>query len=389
MMASKQIDVSSLITHQFAFEDAQKAYDVLTTDTSGLGIILKYESSTESRTATTVILESNVKPNQVKPILAVIGAGNYASRVLIPAFKAASAQLHTLVTSGGVSGVVHGKKNGFQFASTDLNSVLSSEDVSSIVIATRHDSHAELVVKALDAGKSVFVEKPLAINLQELDLIEDAYKRRVSIGAEKQLMVGFNRRFSPQVEKMKKLLEPVNEPKSFIMTMNAGSIPADHWTQDLSVGGGRIIGEACHFIDLMRYLAGSKIISVSARRMGDVASVEVTEDKATITLGFEDGSFGTILYLANGSNSFPKERIEVFTAGRVLQLDNFRQLRGFGWPGFKKLNLWKQDKGQLNCSKAFVDAVEHGERSPIPFDELLEVARVSIEAAEILRRQSD
>ena len=199
-------------------------------------------------------------------------------------------------------------------------------------------------------------------------------------------MVGFNRRFSPQVQKMKTLLQAVKEPKSFIMTMNAGAIPANHWTQDNAVGGGRIIGEACHFIDLMRFLTGSPIISVQTRRMGDAPGMVITEDKASITLGFEDGSFGSIMYLANGAASFPKERVEVFTAGRVLQLDNFRKLKGFGWPGFSKMNLWKQDKGQHACAAAFLQAIESGVPA-IPVDEIFEVARVTIEVAEQLRRQ--
>lgn len=171
------------------------------------------------------------------------------------------------------------------------------------------------------------------------------------------------------------------------MTMNAGAIPADHWTQDNEIGGGRIIGEACHFIDLMRYLADSDIVSVQCRRMGDVDSVDITEDKAAIILGFADGSFGTIHYLANGAANFPKERVEVFAAGRVLQLDNFRKLKGFGWPGFSKMNLWKQDKGQTGCAAAFLSAIESGKESPIPPRELFEVARVTIEIAEQLRKQ--
>lgn len=199
------------------------------------------------------------------------------------------------------------------------------------------------------------------------------------------LMVGFNRRFAPQVQKMKALLSGVREPKSFIMTMNAGAIPPDHWTQDRAIGGGRIIGEACHFIDLMRFLAGSPIVSVQARRMGDAPGVAVTEDKAALILGFADGSFGTIHYLANGAASFPKERIEVFCAGRVLQLDNFRQLRSYGWPGFKGMNLWRQDKGQNACAAAFLNAIAEGKPAPIPPDEIVEVARASIEAAGILR----
>jgi predicted dehydrogenase len=176
------------------------------------------------------------------------------------------------------------------------------------------------------------------------------------------------------------------EPKSFIMTMNVGAIPTNHWTQDNTVGGGRIIGEACHFIDLMRFLAGSPIVSVQARRMGDAPGVALTEDKASITLGFEDGSFGTILYLANGAASFPKERVEVFAAGRVLQLDNFRKLKDFGWPGFSSVNLWKQDKGQNACAAAFLKAVQAGTPAILP-DDIFEVARVTIEVANLLRQQ--
>lgn len=199
-------------------------------------------------------------------------------------------------------------------------------------------------------------------------------------------MVGFNRRFAPQVLRMKALIDRVGEPKSFLMVMNAGAIPAKHWTQDDAIGGGRIIGEACHFVDLMRFLAGAPIVEVAARRIGDTPHLEVTEDKASITLGFADGSFGTIMYLANGAASFPKERIEVFAAGRVLQIDNFRRMTGFGWPGFRKQNLLRQDKGQAACAAAFVDSVKRGTPA-IPPAELFEVARATIEAAAILRRQ--
>jgi predicted dehydrogenase len=216
--------------------------------------------------------------------------------------------------------------------------------------------------------------------------VHAAYEQAHRSGPGPQLMVGFNRRFAPQVQKMKALLQAVKEPKSFLMTMNAGAIPASHWTQDVDVGGGRIIGEACHFIDLMRFLAGSPITSVHARRMGDAPGMTLTEDKASITLAFADGSFGTIMYLANGAASFPKERVEVFAAGRVLQLDNFRKLRGYGWPGFSKFNLWKQDKGQNACAAAFLHGVQQGVPA-IPPEEIFEVARVTIEAAWQLRRQ--
>jgi predicted dehydrogenase len=229
----------------------------------------------------------------------------------------------------------------------------------------------------------VFVEKPLALTYEELKEVEAAYA--ASEGSA--LMVGFNRRFAPHVQEAKRLLETVTEPKVFVMVMNAGAIPAEHWTQDRIVGGGRIVGEACHYIDLMRYLAGADIVSVQARRMGDTTSPSVTEDKAAITLGFADGSFGTLHYLANGATRFPKERIEIFTSGRVLQLVNFRKMIGYGWKGFKSMNLWSQDKGQRACAAAFLEFIEKGGASPIPPEQIFEVARVTLEAVDELRNQ--
>lgn len=388
MLASGQLDVKPLITHRFAFEDAPKAYKALTADKSGLGMLLQYTSPAQQRMVRQVTLKPNATFTSQRPVIGFIGAGNYASRMLIPAFKAAGAQFHTIVTAGGINGVIHGEKAGFAEASTDMTALLANAAINTVAVVTRHDTHARFVAQALKAGKHVFVEKPLAIDQEGLDAVRAAYdeaQTRAPQGGT-QVMVGFNRRFSPQVQKMKALLAPVKEPKSFIMTMNAGAIPANHWTQDNDVGGGRIIGEACHFIDLMRFLAGSPIVSVQARRMGDAPGVAVTEDKASITLSFDDGSFGTILYLANGAASFPKERVEVFTAGRVLQLDNFRKLKAYGWPGFSKMNLWKQDKGQNACAAAFLQAVEKGVPA-IPVDEIFEVARVTIEVAELLRKQ--
>jgi predicted dehydrogenase/threonine dehydrogenase-like Zn-dependent dehydrogenase len=387
MMASGQLNVKPLITHRFDFETAPEAYDLLTADKSALGILLEYKSAPESRTAKTVTLKEGVSFDPQKPVVGFVGAGNYASRMLIPAFKAAGAQLHSIATSGGINGVIHGEKAGFAEATTDTQAMIDNPDINTIAVVTRHNSHASFVALALNAGKHVFVEKPLAVTHEDLQKVRDQFEANQKAGTRGHLMVGFNRRFSPQVQKMKALLESVKEPKSFIMTMNAGAIPADHWTQDTEVGGGRIIGEACHFIDLMRYLAGSEIVSVQARRMGDAPGVAITEDKAAITLGFADGSFGTVHYLANGAASFPKERVEVFAAGRVLQLDNFRKLKGFGWPGFKTMNLWKQDKGQGACAAAFLGAIESGQACPIAPEEIFEVARVSIEVAEQLRAQ--
>ncbi len=387
MMSGGQLNVKPLITHRFDFEKSADAYELLTTDKTALGILLKFTSETQTRHLS--VVELNKSPNYcaAEPVVGFVGAGNYASRVLIPAFKNAGAQLHSIATSGGVNGVIHGQKSGFSEATTDTLAMINDEQVNTVAIVTRHNSHSYFVSQALKANKNVFVEKPLAISLEELAEVKSAYEQSQTSTNPPKLMLGFNRRFSPQIQKMKELLASVNEPKSFIMTMNAGSIPAEHWTQDSDVGGGRIIGEACHFIDLMRYLSSSEIVSVQARRMGDTSAVEVTEDKAAIILGFEDGSFGTIHYLANGSASFPKERIEVFTAGKVLQLDNFIKLKGFGWKGFKKMNLWKQDKGQALCSKLFLDSIRNGTSAPIPAEEIFEVAKVTIEIAEQLRTQ--
>ena len=387
LMASGKIDVKPLISHRFKFENAPAAYDLLTTDKSALGILLEYDSPVDSRLQRTVPLRAAVSFDPKKVVMSFIGAGNYASRMLIPAFKAAGAQFNSIVTSGGVSGVIHGEKAGFAEASTDIEAMLADTRTNTVAVVTRHNTHARFVAQALRAGKHVFVEKPLAITHEEFSEVEAAYREAHDAGSKPHLMVGFNRRFSPQVQKMKSLLASVKEPKSFVMVMNAGAIPAEHWTQDRAVGGGRIIGEACHYFDLMRFLAGSEIVSVQARRMGDAPGVAVTEDKAAFVLGFADGSFGTISYLANGAASFPKERIEVFAGGRVLQLDNFRKLTGFGWPSFKKMNLWRQDKGQNACAAVFVNAIESGAATPIAPEEIFEVARISIDAAEQLRRQ--
>lgn len=389
MMATGQLDVRPLITHRFGFDNAPAAYESLTSDKAALGILLEYGSAPETRQVKTVSLKQGANFSPEKPVVGFVGAGNYASRMLIPAFKAAGAQLHSISTSGGINGVIHGEKAGFAEATTDTRAMLENPEINTVAIVTRHNSHASFVASALKAGKHVFVEKPLAVTEDDLAHVKDQYQASRSKGAAGHLMVGFNRRFAPQVQKMKELLKPVKEPKSFILTMNAGEIPADHWTQDNAVGGGRIIGEACHFIDLMRFLADSEIVSVQARRMGDSSMVAIAEDKAAITLGFADGSFGTVHYLANGAASFPKERVEVFAAGKVLQLDNFRKLKGFGWPGFEKMNLWKQDKGQSACAAAFLGSIERGEACPIPPEEIFEVARVTIEAACQLRAQAD
>jgi len=374
MMATGALDVKQLITHQFDINEAEKAYKVIINTEPSLGILLTYPGVELTEDSRKVLLPNNndIKKlnnnNIIKKIkVSFLGSGNYAASVLIPAFKAAGAELKSVASNTGVSGVHVGQKYGFLETTTDSDHLFNDDTTDAVVIATRHNSHAGFVLKALKTQKHVFVEKPLCLSLDELNKIESTYS---SLNI---LMVGFNRRFAPQIQKMKMLLDNISGPKTMIMTINAGKIPNDHWTQDLEVGGGRIVGEACHFIDLLRFLAGKTITNYQIQFMDSS-----TKDTANIQLSFEDGSIGTIHYYANGSKSFPKERLEVFAGGGVLQLDNYRKLVGFDWPGFKKMNLWQQDKGQKACVKAFIDAISKGNISPIPVEEIFEVSRISI-----------
>ena len=390
MMADGRLDMKPLISHRFSFTDAIDAYKVLTDAPDSLGILLQYPEQSVEQLRIDRISLTNKKPDYQpnEPVCGFIGAGNYASRVLIPAFKKAGARFDTIVTSGGINGVHHGKKADFAEASTDVANMLSKSEINTVAVVTQHNSHASFVTQALKAGKNVFVEKPLALNHDEIDGIVEALEDVSSSQTDApRLMVGYNRRFAPQIQKMKALLDGVKEPKSFIMTMNAGAIPADHWTQDPEAGGGRILGEACHYIDLMRFLVGHPITGFKATQMGNVASVEVREDKAAIMLNFADGSFGVIHYLANGGSSFPKERIEVFAAAGTVQIDNFRKMTGFNWPSFNKLNLGKQDKGQDACAAAFLKSIQEGTAAPISAEEIVEVARVTVDVVEELRRR--
>ena len=386
MMSSGQIDVKSLITHRYDIDNAVEAYSILD-EPSTLGIIISYPQQSK-KTLTTSRINLRNKEDSVYdselPQVGFIGAGNYASRTLIPLFKKEGVTLDTLVTSGGISGVHHGNKNEFLIASTEVDDLWNNNDINTIAIVTRHHLHATQVVEALNNGKHVFVEKPLALNIDELKLIDKAYQKANNSKPLK-LMVGFNRRYAPHIIKMRELLDARQSPKSIIMTINAGVIPSDHWVQDELVGGGRIIGEGCHFIDLMGHLVGSGIKDFKATMVGSAPGIEVRDDKVSITLTFEDGSFGTIHYFANGSSEFPKERIEVFCENSVLQMDNYRMLSGYGWSGFNKMKLLKQDKGQNACVKAFINSISKGTEPPISYDEIMESSRVSIEVANSLR----
>lgn len=383
LMATGAIDLKPLISHRFDLDDVAKAYDMLATNTEPyLGILIRYPAAADAVLLRQVKLADAPPLAASEPSVAFVGAGNYASRTLAPAFVAAGARLYGVASSGGVTASQLGRQHRFAVASTDSSALIRDPLVNTVVVATQHDSHARFVQEALAAGKHVFVEKPLATTSEDIDAIEAAGRSEPAAGRPL-VMVGFNRRFAPHTVRMKALLDSVAGPKTLICTINAGAIPADHWTQDSKIGGGRIIGEGCHFIDLMRFLVGASIESWYVARIGGPG---VVDDKATITLTFADGSVGTLHYFANGHASFPKERIEAFCNGRSLHLDNFRRLQGHGWKGFDKLNLWRQDKGQAACVAAFAAAIRSGGPSPIPFEELLEVGRATIAIGEAARQ---
>lgn len=401
MLASRQVTPEPLISHRFDLEEATQAYALISGEEPSLGVLLQYPTSEqtpdEALRQTTVGRVSNpsdrnaaanvthgleTRPTNTKgqrPQVAFIGAGSYASQFLIPAF-ADHADLVQIASRSGLTSAVAGRKFTFAETTTDTSAPFTNPNVDTIVVATRHDSHADYVCRALEAGKHVFVEKPLALTREELDRIENVAGRSRAL-----LMVGFNRRFAPQVQRMRQLLGQMSAAKAFIMTVNAGAIPPDHWTHDPHVGGGRIIGEGCHFVDLLRFLCGHAITSVQAMQFGREAADATCDDRTTFTLGFADGSIGTVHYLANGHAAFPKERLEVFCGGRVLQLDNFRKLTGLGWPGFRRMNLWTQNKGRTRVAEVFCEAIRTGQPSPIPLEQLLEVSRATIDIAAAAR----
>lgn len=383
-----ELRTEKLVTHRFGLGEAQQAYDIIDRDPSALGVVLDYSTSRDSdaqRRERTIAVphegpRPRVLPNSVG--VAVVGAGGFARQVLIPAFASAGARLESIVTQSGYSGYAAARRYHFASMSTDLEAVLKDPQIDAVVIATRHNSHAKLACQALAAGKHVFVEKPLGLTNREIDDVIHARDAAYDRGQAPIVMVGFNRRFSPHIVKMKSLLAGSRTPLNFVFTVNAGAIPADHWTQDPRVGGGRIIGEGCHFVDTLRFLAGAPIVDATVTSFSNRARTEIRGDKVSCMLQFAGGSMGTIHYLANGHKSFPKERLEVFSDRGSLHLDNFRTLFGQGYDDFKTMRLRSQDKGHRAEVSAFLDSIRHATAAPIPFEELVEVSRTTIALSE-------
>lgn len=396
LMVDGAIETGALISHRFPIDRAPKAYDLLLGDEPSLAILLTYLSAEESETAdgapkATVRLREPDAAGKAEPhgpaiprgtadgVAGLLGAGSFARRTLIPAIRSAGFEIRTVVSSTGLSAAVEGERAGATFASSEAEAVLEDAAIDTVFVLTRHGSHAALAARALRAGKHVFVEKPLALTSQDLASVREALE-----GSDGLLTVGFNRRFAPLAVELKGLVDARVGPLSLVLTVNAGHIDRDHWTQDPEQGGGRIVGEACHFIDLTRFLVGSPIVELGTRTARGEGGRRL-DDVSHLTLGFEDGSIAAIHYLATGAKRFPKERIEAFFDGSTASIDNWRRLRTWGVGRRDPFFSGRMDKGHAAELEAFAAAVRETGIAPISTEEVFEVSRWSIRAAELAR----
>jgi len=396
LVSSERIDVHPLITHRFPIEQAPKAYDLIAGDSDQpfLGILLTYGSkepeegevylpTDDQLTIGQIQSEQQTEASLRKIKLGLLGAGNFASAVMLPALsKVNGIELTGVASASGLSAQNAASRFNFRYATSDGNKILEDPAINTVAILTRHHLHAQLVIAALKAGKHVFCEKPLAITSKDL---EEVFGILDKISGHSQvLMVGFNRRFAPFSQRLKAFLGDRQEPLMANYRVNAGYLPASHWLHDLSQGGGRIIGEGCHFIDFLTFLVGDVPKSVAAFALPDEGHYQ--EDNVHLSFMFPDGSIGTVDYLANGDKAFPKERLEVFTAGQVAVLDDFRTLELVqnGKRQYHRARL-RQDKGHRAEWQTFTDAVIHGGQPPIPYDQLYGVSMAAICALKALR----
>lgn len=367
------LDVKSLITEVVDLADYEQIYGDMRKRGS-IASIIKYPESPEQAS---VVKVSDKAFTAGKGKIGIIGAGNYTSSTVIPCLNKANASIKYIASAGGLNAKVLAKKADAELATSDYHEILNDREVGMVIVTTRHNLHAKMVTESLEAGKSVFVEKPLCLNEEELDQIIEAYKKA---GEGVTLTVGFNRRFSPFAQKLKSMVG--DGPKNIIATMNAGFIPPEMWVHDLEVGGGRIIGEACHFIDLCSYLAGSFVKAVCMNSMGE--NPEENTDNATILLKYENGTNAVINYFANGSKAYQKERVEVFSQERVFILDNWRKLTGYGAKGFSKKS-GSMDKGQETEFGLLSDRLKNGGESLIPLDSIINTTKASFAAIQSLK----
>lgn len=375
-IANGGLNVKPLITEVVDLENYQEIYGDMRKQGSIASIIrYSHTESAENTGRSTVVRCFEGEPGRGK--MGIIGAGNYTSATVVPCLKKAHAKIKYIASAGGLSAKTMAKKAGAEYATSDYQEILKDSEVGMVIITTRHNLHTKMVKETLEAGKSVFVEKPLCLKAEELDEISEAYK---NAGKGVTLTVGFNRRFSPFAVKLKSLIG--NGPKNIVATMNAGYIPAEMWVHDMEVGGGRIIGEACHFIDFCSYLAGSKVIAVCMNAMGE--NPQENTDNATILLKYENGTNAVINYFANGSKSYQKERVEVFSQERVFILDNWRKLEGFGIKGFSRMK-GSMDKGQKEEFRMLNERLQNGGEALIPFDSIVNTTKASFAAIQSMK----
>ncbi|MEQ8242505.1 bi-domain-containing oxidoreductase [Fulvivirga sp.] len=373
-ISANQLDVKSLISEIVELKDYQNIYSEMG-NVNTVASIINYSDSPQSINRGIEINPRSFKGQ--KGVLGIVGAGNFTKMTLLPALKGLSPNIKSIVSSKGVNGTALAKKYGISKSATDIQEVLQDHEIDTIIITTRHDAHAGQVVDGLKAGKNVFVEKPLALSQSELKSIENALETTKG-----SLMVGFNRRFSPHIKQIKKSLGAEPGSINLLATMNAGFIPHDSWVHDLQVGGGRIIGEACHFVDLAVYLTDSLVSSVCFNALGKYP--EENTDNGTLLLKHDNGAISTINYFSNGAKSYSKERVEVYSQNRTWIVDNFRVTNGYNVKGFKKLKT-KLDKGHKAQFEAYLDHIQSGGIPLIPITELLNVSKASLAAIESLK----
>lgn len=378
LLARKRIDMAPLISHRFDVERALDAYALIegTVREPYLGIVIRYPQTAAAPAAQPPVAERRPATAGGDVSIGMVGAGNFAKAFLIPAFAKAGAKFQAICTAAGVSASTVAKKYGAPVATTDPAAVIGDPAVRLVAIATRHDSHAGYVVDALSAGKAVFVEKPPAITLEELDRIASAYRAAEAAGRAPFLAVGYNRRFSPLAKTMRDTLRRTPEPMSIIYRVNAGFVPASEWVHDPRTGGGRIIGEGGHFVDFMTYLVGAPVVAVSAAALPATRTPKA--DIVTMTVEFADGSIGTVHYFANGDPRMPKEYVEAFCGGACAQLTNFRSLAVYGAKAEGRTRYFNQVKGFEEEAAAVVGALRAGGPAPIPFDQLYATSKATL-----------
>lgn len=376
-IANEKLQVKELITEQVPLSSFLDIYGDM--NKGSIASILEYEVQKHTNSKQVLFTKNKSNSSPRKGSIGIIGAGNFTKMIVLPVLKKIGAEINYIASASGLSASTLAKKYLIQNVTSQYQDILSNDSIDTIFITTRHHQHASMVVDALKARKHVFVEKPLAINQEQLTDVHQAY---LSNNENLLLHVGYNRRFAPLIQKAKSLIGNVVTPISMTATINAGFIPNDVWIHHLETGGGRIIGEACHFIDLMIFLSNSKVTQVMMTAMGLNPNLET--DTASILMKFENGSIGVINYFANGNKSYSKERFEIFDQGKVLILDNFRKLEGFGFKGFSSISS-RQDKGHLNQFDTLLQAIRNETKTLIPFEEIYNSTQASLAALKSLQ----